>query len=120
MAIAATTIGGVYQWRSFRFRSKLKSDLEILKSYRELVGEDKNYEAIKIHINETIAKAYPTETYKKKRPLNKGALFLFILSVLSSLFWLNALIKGGFGFLVFLLFSISNGIAVAALSEIRR
>jgi hypothetical protein len=48
----------LYQWHIFRFRSKLKDDLDILKSYKDLSFQDRSFEILKANIDRTIIKAY--------------------------------------------------------------
>ena len=71
VAIAAAIVAAsvaIFNWRSTRFRSKLKDDLDILKKYREellfqgmtsvQIVCDKHYEALQASINRKIVRAY--------------------------------------------------------------
>lgn len=73
----------LYQWHIFRFRSKLKDDLEILKSYKDLSFHDRSFEILKANIDRTIVKAYLGDGHEESARFNKlewtlGGLFLSI------------------------------------------
>ena len=79
--VIITAVGGIYQWRTLRFRSRLKTDLEILKLYKEAGGSESSdsYKALKKQIEITMNKAYPREVKKKGWNLLIGV-FNFLLA----------------------------------------
>ena len=83
-----TVIGGLYHWHNIRFRSKLKADLEILKLYEAYGTNNPNFEALKNHVDKTIAKAYPSLVSNETKKIDKDGL------VLASLNWFLADMSG--------------------------
>lgn len=97
IGIVFTAVGGLYQWRNLRFRAKLKDDLEILKLYGAYGADNPNYIALKKHIDQTIAKAYPHPANEPKKMDRIGiglglfnlvtGLSLILLSIIIGLTW---------------------------------
>ncbi|HYG11977.1 MAG TPA: hypothetical protein VD835_18665 [Pyrinomonadaceae bacterium] len=50
-----TVVGGLRHWRNIKFRSNLKSDLEILKLYEAHGTDNPNFKALKSHVDKTMA-----------------------------------------------------------------
>ena len=114
-------LAGVYQWWNTRFRSRLKTDLEILKSLEPLGQKEANYKIVKAYIDATITKAYACGHPKKSNRVgiaeayrvNVIDLFFCVLFLLSSILWIweigevglvwwRILISSGFAFVGFI------------------
>ena len=93
--VILTAIGGIYQWRNLRFRSKLKSDLEILKLYEAYGADSPQYQALRNSIDATIEKTYsPREQGilgKEKLP----DLLLGIFFLIGSILWVTYGVQTG-------------------------
>jgi hypothetical protein len=57
-AVVAGGVASLYQWRLFRFRDRLKADLEILKNYKAL-GRHAKADQLGSHIDATVDRVYP-------------------------------------------------------------
>jgi hypothetical protein len=94
-----TILGGawawLYQWRNLRFRSNLKTDLEILKSLEPSGKEEREYKILKAHINTIIAKAYSGAHPQKRRKLYWFDLFQGLLFLTGSFAWTVDALAGG-------------------------
>src|ERR1051325_3313478 len=112
-------LAGVYQWWNTRFRSRLKTDLEILKSLEPLGQEEANYKIVKAYIDATITKAYACGHSKTSNqageayPVNLIDLIFCVLFFLGSILWIwriaevgvvwwRILISSGFAFVGFI------------------
>ncbi len=112
-------LAGVYQWWNTRFRSRLKTDLEILKSLEPLGQEEANYKIVKSYIDATITKAYACGLSKKSNQTDEAyqvnvldlifCILFFSGSILwiweiaeVGLVWWRILISSGFAFVGFI------------------
>jgi hypothetical protein len=114
LSIVVGALASVYQLWNARFRTQLKSDLDILKSLMAFDNEDENSKILKAHIDYTIGKAYAcgskhsSHTSKtahiNRMDLGFGLLFLilFILWMGETLefgnTWWRILLAGAFAF----------------------
>jgi hypothetical protein len=112
VGVVTTTLVGLYQWRSVRFRSKLKNDLEILKLYQDVGGA--NSQSLKRRIDETI-----TKRYEDKGPINSSALFLFRLSIITNCVCLYKFFLSGLSPTLFVLLLASTGLAIVSFRGLR-
>lgn len=97
-----TMLGAVatwtYNWSVTRFRSRLKSDLEILKLYAELhdpkaLEHDVHYRALSDHIRETMRRAYGVREFRYRGILQGlGLTALGLVNFLVSPSLLNILV----------------------------
>jgi hypothetical protein len=94
LGVVFTAVGGVYQWRNLRFRSRLKDDLEILRLYGTFGADNPNYKALKSHIDKTITKAYPPIDQSSKK-VNRVDVFLVVLNYLFFILWIYLIIQNG-------------------------
>jgi hypothetical protein len=114
IGVITTTVVGLYQWRSVRFRSQLKNDLEILKLYQDVRGENKYCQSLRRRIDETI-----TKRYEDKGPINSSASFLYGLSLLFICVCLYIFYLNGVSPMLFVLFLISIGLAIVSFRRLR-
>lgn len=102
-SVICGALAGVYQWWNTRFRSKLKTDLEILKSLESLGQEENSYKIVKAYIDATITKAYACGHSKKSNRIgfaeshqvNVVDLFFCLLFLVGSALWLWEIFEAG-------------------------
>jgi hypothetical protein len=90
LAVIFTAIGGMYQWRNFRHRSKLKADLEILKLYNELASDTPAQKALKQHIEDELLKMYSRDRMLEIRDIRFLKVTTFICALLALIGFLSA------------------------------
>lgn len=90
-------VGVIYQLRNLRlrFRSSIKTDLEILKM---IEPTDPNFEIVQTNINESIKKVYGDPTKKKFKVYNPPDFYGGLLWCIGFTYWTYHLCKDGFSF----------------------
>src|ERR1041385_1270422 len=107
LAIIFTAIGGLYRWRHFRIRAKLKDDLEILKLYSAYGTDNPGFKALKEHIDYRIAVAYPSgeESFQKEKrlALRANTILLVVATIAAFVSILSFFVVGFHWFMLFVL-----------------
>jgi hypothetical protein len=114
VAVLTTTLVAINQWRSLRFRSNLKTDLEILKMYNESCGQTRSRQLIENKIEKLVAR-----TYQPNTPVNRGAAVWFGLSIFCILAWLFLFLSHGLTPLLAVFFVVSMLLAVGTFRGLR-